>query len=290
MLAVELSRRYLIDVVPEAYFLAPSVSANAESPGRVEWSSYPRIATWGIDERTARSVARSTVSESFAELRRLIGIDPDHRWTEHSPHNLRFVDALRNEFPGAMFVHLVRDGRATAASLRKTDFGPVTATALARWWVESVAVGLAAETRFPQSVVRVRYEDLLTDPEPTLDRVAERCGLTPRDAELAIDPSLAAVSTYTASHHQLVKGNLDSRRISAWSDEMSDGWIRRFEAVAQPVLLALGYDLMHPRGTGTSHPIVRTIDPAVDSLLQLLTRVPRRRRRTRDAVRRAHDG
>src|SRR5262245_61109457 len=51
--------------------------------------------------------------------------------------------------------------------------------ALARYWADNVTAILAAEERFPASCRRVRYEDLVADPEAVAGDIFEFCGLAP---------------------------------------------------------------------------------------------------------------
>ncbi len=113
-------------------------------------------------------------------------------------HNRR-VPLLTSAFPGARFVHVVRDGRAVAASLETVDWwqdsrlwwyggtprqwaeeGRDPWEACARHWVEEVGVvsrSLSAVS--PDAVLQVRYEDLVADPARALDRVRDFTGLRP---------------------------------------------------------------------------------------------------------------
>lgn len=51
--------------------------------------------------------------------------------------------------------------------------------ALARYWADSATAILAAEERFPGRCVRVRYEDLVIDPERTADQIFNFLDATP---------------------------------------------------------------------------------------------------------------
>ncbi|MEZ5166327.1 MAG: sulfotransferase [Acidimicrobiales bacterium] len=81
-----------------------------------------------------------------------------------TPENVEIGSILLSEFEDAQFVHVVRDPRAVAVSLRAADFGPSTLQQSARLWKQRVASGLALECLHPDRVTRVRYEDLLRAP------------------------------------------------------------------------------------------------------------------------------
>lgn len=69
-------------------------------------------------------------------------------WIDHTPKNIRHAQTLFTAFPDARMVHIVRDGRAVAASvLLPLDWGPNVIESAARFWAERLAYGLAAELR-----------------------------------------------------------------------------------------------------------------------------------------------
>ena len=83
----------------------------------------------------------------------LATLDGGHRFAEKNPENSFLVPFLAAEFPGAQFVHIVRDGRDAAVSHAETAVagrrprrqrparaGRAAARARgARWWVEPAA-------------------------------------------------------------------------------------------------------------------------------------------------------
>ena len=72
-----------------------------------------------------------------------------------------------------MFLHIVRDGRAVAASWIPLTWGPNTVVGAARQWMMHMAGGLAAEQSLPSAQVRsVRYETLVSEPDAVM---GERC-------------------------------------------------------------------------------------------------------------------
>ena len=83
-------------------------------------------------------------------------------WVDHTPDNIIFAPHLFALFPEARMIHLIRDGRATAASVMKLDWGPNTISSAANAWINRVAHGLAIESRYGrQRVMQVRYEELV---------------------------------------------------------------------------------------------------------------------------------
>lgn len=164
--------------------------------------------------------------------------------TKRISHNRR-VPELDAAFPDAVFVALVRDGRAVASSLARVDWwlddvlwwsgttprewaaaGGDPWEACARNWVEDVdamEAGLAGLP--PERVVRLRYEDFLADPVPVLQRVAAAVGLDPDEPRW-----LAALR------------RLDfPDRNDAWRTRMPADAVETVERLQGPVLARYGY-------------------------------------------------
>lgn len=160
-------------------------------------------------------------------------------WIDHTPSNIRYAEQLFAWYPQAKMVHLVRDGRGVAASFLKLDWGPNNIEDAAQRWQESLSYGLAAESRWPDRIIRTRYEDLLADPERQLHRICGFCRI-PFDLRM-IAGGAYDVPQYTAAHHPLVGQPLEMSRAEAWRQDLSARQVEIFEASVGELLSYLGY-------------------------------------------------
>jgi Sulfotransferase family len=121
-----------------------------------------------------RGTTSTTGGHDAFQLVRSAG-DPKQRWVDGTPENSFWVHALRALFPEGRFVHLVRDVGAVVRSLTKfsnTGADDKSAEFGYRKWLRCATACSDAERAFgPGVVLRVRYEDLVTDPEPVLRRI-----------------------------------------------------------------------------------------------------------------------
>jgi hypothetical protein len=165
-------------------------------------------------------------------------------WIDHTPGNVKFASLLFEQFPEAKLIHVVRDGRAAAASVLPLDWGPSTPLAAAKWWVRYVRLGLACERRHgPRRVRRVAYERLVAEPETELRGLCDFL-------EIDYDPRMVegtgfAVPEFTASQHALVGRRPDPARREAWRDVLSPRDTELFESLAAGLLAELGYRPVH---------------------------------------------
>jgi hypothetical protein len=160
-------------------------------------------------------------------------------WIDHTPKNARYAATLFHAFPEAKMIHIVRDGRAVAASVMSLDWGPNEIEPAARFWAERLAYGLVAELRWPDKVFRVHYEDLVQAPEATLQKLCPALGLT-------YDPGMCQaagfqVPHYTAQQHALIGQAPDRSRVSGWETQLTPRQVEIFEHTTGDLLEMLGY-------------------------------------------------
>ena len=99
------------------------------------------------------------------------------RWGDKTPPYVRTVPQLSRLFPGARFIFLIRDGRDVAKSFQKLMAYGMTIRQNAIEWMEANRWERKwALSEYADSILHVRYEDLVLDPEPTLRRVCEFIG------------------------------------------------------------------------------------------------------------------
>jgi hypothetical protein len=169
-----------------------------------------------------------------------IGKPGAHVWIDQTPSNIAIGRTLLELFPDARLVHLVRDGRAVAASMLPLDWGPNNVVLAARSWLRTVAQGMALETAYPDRVIRVRFEDLVRDPAPSLARICRFAGLEYREA-MTRGGGLAVPKT-TVVQHALVGKPPDPRRAEAWKTALTPRQIEIFESEVRSLLPLLGYE------------------------------------------------
>ncbi|HKN69644.1 MAG TPA: sulfotransferase [Terriglobales bacterium] len=114
---------------------------------------------------------------TMGELARRAGVQ---RWAAHDCDNIMHMATIKREIPDALFVHVVRDGRDAALSMRKQHEAPprlwARERALFAWallWEWTVRKGRRCGKMFPADYIEVRYEDLVCHPEKTLSTLGE---------------------------------------------------------------------------------------------------------------------
>jgi protein-tyrosine sulfotransferase len=206
----------------------------------------------GTEVRAIYEASRSRAAfiEDFAEL--CMGKTGKSRWAEKTPRNVSRIGIIFRCFPEARFVHVLRDGRDVACSLRthprhRVVDGKLVPTGTwkpiagcARRWVRDVEASRSwwGDPRF----CTVRYEDLVRDPRPALERLMAFIGEDWDDAMLA---HAAAGSPFRDAarfaQNPEALGAVNTAALGRWQRDMDARDTRIFKRVAGPLLIELGY-------------------------------------------------
>jgi hypothetical protein len=211
----------------------------------------PTPREWGIsvdDVRPRLSAGMSTgeavgaVFETFAERQ------GKPRWGDKTPLYMQHLDLLERLFPDALFVHLVRDGRDAALSFLALPDGfsgrtwaqPGTVAQFAARWRTEVNAARSLGRRVGSRYLELRYEDLVAEPEPALQRACAHASLSWEPGMLDYPGSVDVGQL--PEHQRLTQPPTPGVR--DWRIEMSAADARAFEQVAGDVLRSSGYELV----------------------------------------------
>ncbi|MGC3994496.1 MAG: sulfotransferase [Propionicimonas sp.] len=152
-------------------------------------------------------------------------------------------------------IHLVRDSRGVAYSWSKTVARPETEDgeampryssvhSSAHWLSHNLAMQLAG--RLGRPVLRIRYEDLVADPEATVSQAWRRLGL-PGPGTLPMEDAhtieLLPTHSVAGNPMRFTRGRTVLRSDEAWRQGMPRGRRLLVTLLSAPLLLAYGYRL-----------------------------------------------
>jgi len=165
-------------------------------------------------------------------------------WVDHSPTNIKHAKILLELFPKSKFIHIIRDGRAVAASIMPLDWGPNTIDRTACSWKSRVSHYLSVESSLKNDqMLRVRYEHLIRSPESTLRDICSFLDIEYQPQ--MIRGSGFKVPRYQDKQHSLIGKEPDKKRINAWEKSLTPRQIEIFESIAGELLVSLGYALQY---------------------------------------------
>ena len=179
------------------------------------------------------------------------------RYGEKTPANVFHMEQIERLLPEAHFIHVIRDGRDVALSLREQWFSPGKDMATqAQFWANYVRAAQASAGRV-RNYLEVKFEDLILNCEAALSRI---CGFIEVDfvAAMLNYHERAAMRLLEHQGRNFVDGLLLSKAsrfnqqiratlppqkelVFGWRQRMSLAEIREFESVAGGLLGELGY-------------------------------------------------
>jgi hypothetical protein len=234
---------------PESQFKSELVSGDPDGSARKEeiarlsahWQrrawQLPQVSEWPWRSSTRRQLMEWLVRSHAGRP------NGDILWIDHTPDNMRESAALGHMFPESRFIHIVRDCRAVYASVRGLDWGPNTPGTTARWWLQCLAHGSAAQERLGAGrCLRVVYEELLEEPEGAVAEIGRWLGASMGDADVrAYD-----IPGYSRQQHALVNEAVDKGRALAWQQVLRPREIEVIESICGGMLSQLGYQRRCP--------------------------------------------
>jgi Sulfotransferase family len=180
------------------------------------------------------------------------------RWGDKTPLYCMHVQAIEALLPEAHFVHIIRDGRDVALSLRPMWFAPGRdIETLATHWRQCVTTG-RQQGSLCRHYMEVRYEQLIEDSREVLagiceflhldfdDRMLRYHEFTPerlREHQGRFRPDGSVVVTHEQrldQQHRTTRPP-DRSRVFVWKREMPREEQLRFEAIAGDVLGEFGF-------------------------------------------------
>jgi hypothetical protein len=208
---------------PESNLFRDNKLARIHAYLRTEWLA-------GLDARY--EVNPQVVDQTLARLIHAVVMPycqkrGKQRWAEKTPKNILFIDTLFMLFPKAQFIHMIRDPRDVFCSVREKaakttpHWATTTPQQLAESWCRRINCGLPWRER-PERYYEVRYEELVHQPEATMQAVLAFLG-EPWDVRMLDNHTIFTTS------------------VGRWHKELSAAEVAGIEEVAGDMMHKLGY-------------------------------------------------
>jgi hypothetical protein len=202
-----------------------------------------------------------TVAEGFRAFYRLYAARIGKpRWGDKTPLYCQQLDTIRRVLPEGRFIHLIRDGRDTALSLRRMWFSPGwEIETQAAFWRRNILSARRAGLGRPD-YMEVRYEDLILSPRAGLERICAFAGLSYEDSLLTYytraprrlsehkgrsqtDGTPLLTQAQRLDQQIRTTEPPDPACVFAWKRSMATEERERFQRVAGDLLKELGYEV-----------------------------------------------
>jgi len=156
-------------------------------------------------------------------------------WGDKSPSYISHMDLLKELFPEAKFIHIVRDVRDSCISSHKA-WGTSRLRMVQRW-TDSLPKPRLAAKNFPMDYIEVFYENLITNPEKELTNIFSFMGLD-YEPEVLLSINTGEKKGDAKNLNKIKKDNKHKYKM-----ELSEKQIRKIESIAGNVLKQYGYSI-----------------------------------------------
>lgn len=224
----------------------------------------PAWGDFGIDGESFRDALNQsvpfTVAGGFRTFYRLYASRfQKSRWGDKTPLHCKAIEPIRQVLPEARFLHIIRDGRDAALSLRRTWFSPgQEIETQAAYWRDCVTAARTAGVG-RADYFEVRYEALIERPASLLKEICSFIEIDFQEAmcdyhlrtpqrlaehrtRLRSDGTPLVTHDRRVDQSKLTTTPPDPSRVYVWKREMPAQERRRFSAVAGDLLEELGYE------------------------------------------------
>jgi len=181
------------------------------------------------------------------------------RWADCTPEHILYLDRIHQTIPGALVIHVIRDGRDVALSTEKQKWiRPLPwdngreLIAAGLFWEWMVFHGRRSGHKLgPAHYREVRYEDLVSKPHQTLAGLSSFVGQE-LDYEQILKVGIGSVSQPNTSFGS-GKDDADFSPVGRWKQALPERAAGELETVLGPALTELGYSLSGTALRGLDH-------------------------------------
>lgn len=172
---------------------------------------------------------------------------------DKDPKSVEYLPVIKAIFPDAKILHMVRDPRDVVLSREKAGWSKDRS-----WFTHPLAYRVQFQmgrdrgrNLFGENYMEVKYEELITQPEETLETVSGFLGINYSKKMLDFGESgEELVAEDEKSWKKNVTGPLKKDNYRKWENQMERRNIVRIESICQTVFNEGMYEIAHPELTG----------------------------------------
>ncbi len=162
------------------------------------------------------------------------------RWVEKTPNHLLHLKEIRELYPQAPIIHIMRDPRDSVLSMVKLPWTSESYVENCYLWLDWYQASIEFLESDPLSLT-LKYEDLVADQAGCLHRLCDFIGESYEDSMHDTQKSASLVSSAGEPWKRQVSGKLDSSRTYVWKRELIPELAQFSSVLFNDVLEKFGY-------------------------------------------------
>jgi hypothetical protein len=192
------------------------------------------------------------------------------RWAEKTPNHLLHLQQIREFFPQAPIIRIIRDPRDSANSMTKLPWAsdlPLANAYLWNDWYQSSQFFFKIDT----NTLTIRYEDLVMNPQNILKSITDFIGEAYEETMLDTSKSGKTVSSKNETWKSDVSKPLDSSKLYQWKKSLSKDICDAMSFVCIDGVLAFNYELNNrPIKYIKAYPLTRSaVERGINTITEL---------------------
>jgi hypothetical protein len=194
-------------------------------------------------------------------MRSILGIssrDGQIMWGDKSPSYIHHIPLLLQQFPACRIVHIIRDVRDYALSMRQAWHK--NALRATQRWHDDVLTARNHAREFRESVMEIRYEDLLTEPRTFVEVLCNFLGVAFEEEMLCPDRIVENIGAAKGTS-SIMRSN-----IGKYVTRMPPRIANRIEMIAGEILIDLGYPCSYRGPSVRVAPWMMKVFQAIDAV------------------------
>lgn len=199
---------------------------------------------WGLTERMLTPLLEEnfTLRQMIGFIYALFGSKHDKCiYGDKSPTFIRKLNILKDAYPRAKFIHIVRDGRDVHLSMKKKhSFASSVVGSSLEWSIKLFLIHRVLDS-VRNRAIEVRYEDLVREPVEHLKRTCAFLGVQ-FEIEM-LDFWKKNNSFVDDQHSNLIRKPIDASNAFKWRQQLNNADIKRFEIISRRNLTRYDYEV-----------------------------------------------
>lgn len=164
------------------------------------------------------------------------------KWGDKTPLNTFYLERIHTVFPDAKFIYMLRDGADVIPSyLHSGIYGTIESAA--ERWTQSNKLVEEFYRKYPESVLTVRYEELVKDTTKILQEICSFIDINFESGMLAQNAAAHDMGDVEMrAHHSNVLNPINSNSIGKGRSSLTPGERIKIQQMIGKELERLGYD------------------------------------------------
>lgn len=179
---------------------------------------------------------------------------PEARWGDKKPQHWQFVYRLKEWYPDSQYIHIVRDPRDVIASIEQhfpdqvigRQWLPFHLISAWQWRLSNLAMEKQGASLGKHRYLRMRYEQLVADPQASLQRIARFLDV-PYEAQMlqfqdaAKDPRVQRSTTGEGEHVNTTR-EINLQRIGRAKESLTESQTADIEFLCRDSFCQEGWE------------------------------------------------